>query len=992
MTPTLRSTSTLKRAAAVTLLMVALAGLVTTVGCYCPPFCNVYVSNFLRWILGLDPEIDAAIGGETSPCGQRMRMLILLWLVLSGGDTTEAAPTVTVHYYPPASATNLWFSLAPKNPQGPAPYVFENVPMSPDGSTPTLRVSYQGPNSGTRKLVDTFVVTTPSGATYSTHLVDQAQTSPLTRTFALPERAASARSSADVVNADRQWGLSEMWYYNPEVALDQSSCQSWMDLVGSKKSFVAIRFPGEGTTGAAPGQTSFMGPLALRAGADNSPRVSLVSYVDGPPKEILTTAMTLKPERLEFAESRLPSAAGEHWTAMGAAGAPAVCPNGIQIGSGKWELFSRTPMDLGGVARPGTVLTAYACWEGPTPPFFFQGAAQSAGVGGRIHTFANEDISCYGPIPLTAPGGSLPPLELSGPGFARVPQPARVQLHHSVHAQQALSATFALSSSLGGTAWKLYFGSANAPDLNRPVSGAVALQGYTDVWVVGDVPAGVRGTDVVTLNVTAATHPTAPVWTTDIAVIGDWQPANVDEHQWLPVASHAPGANQSAWRTDLGLLNPGTYAASATLRFHLPTGVLTRSQTVVPGQQLILADVVDGFAAAAGTTPAATGTAALEVVATRPLKVSSRTYNLVGAAATCHPRGTFGQSYEAATTENALSTNQIGWLTQLSENTAYRTNITLANTGTVQAAVTVDLYDGAGIKVGSYQVTLGPGEYKQENRPFFNKAGQSNLDRAYARVLVTSGGGVIAVASVVDNRTNDPTTLPALRTASSRSWVQVGSHAPGANQSQWRTDLGVLNTSTLPASVQVRFHKAGGVKSNTITVAPGQQAILVDVVDEIPESGSAGLEVQSDRPVFVSSRTYNQVAGGATCYPNGTFGQGYDAYLTTRTLGPGATAYLTQLQENAAYRTNIALTNTGTTPAVVAVTLMSGAGVPLNTYLVNLNSGEYKQENRPFFNKAGQSNLAAGYAVVVVTSGSGIVASASVVDNLTNDPTTMPAI
>jgi hypothetical protein len=304
----------------------------------------------------------------------------------------------------------------------------------------------------------------------------------------------------------------------------------------------------------------------------------------------------------------------------------------------------------------------------------------------------------------------------------------------------------------------------------------------------------------------------------------------------------------------------------------------------------------------------------------------------------------------------------------------------------------VALLDGAGVQVGTYQVTLQPGEYKQENRPFFNKAGLSNVPRGYARVLVTSGSGVIAVASVVSNATNDPTTLPALRVASTRSWVQVASHAPGSNQSQWRTDLGVLNTSTQPASVQVRYYKAGGMKSSSVPVAAGQQAILTDVVSQIPESGSAGLEVVADRPVYVSSRTYNQLTSTATCYPNGTFGQNYDAFLSTAALGTGATAYLPQLQENAAYRTNIALTNTGALPATVAVTLVSASGQPLKTYAVNLAPGEYKQENRPFFNKAGQSSMAAGYAIVVVTSGSGVIASASVVDNLTNDPTTMPAI
>jgi hypothetical protein len=56
-------------------------------------------------------------------------------------------------------------------------------------------------------------------------------------------------------------------------------------------------------------------------------------------------------------------------------------------------------------------------------------------------------------------------------------------------------------------------------------------------------------------------------------------------------------------------------------------------------------------------------------------------------------------------------------------------------------------------------VSLASGEWKQETQPFKNKAGQTAMDRGYAKVTVTSGTGVVAFASVVDNITNDPTTI-----------------------------------------------------------------------------------------------------------------------------------------------------------------------------------------------------------------------------------------
>jgi hypothetical protein len=73
--------------------------------------------------------------------------------------------------------------------------------------------------------------------------------------------------------------------------------------------------------------------------------------------------------------------------------------------------------------------------------------------------------------------------------------------------------------------------------------------------------------------------------------------------------------------------------------------------------------------------------------------------------------------------------------------------------------VLVELYNGAGTKLTDYTVTLTAGQWAQETQPFKNKAGQTSMDRGYAKVTVQSGSGVFGFASVVDNITNDPTTV-----------------------------------------------------------------------------------------------------------------------------------------------------------------------------------------------------------------------------------------
>jgi hypothetical protein len=224
---------------------------------------------------------------------------------------------------------------------------------------------------------------------------------------------------------------------------------------------------------------------------------------------------------------------------------------------------------------------------------------------------------------------------------------------------------------------------------------------------------------------------------------------------WLPSASHAAGLNNSQWRTDLGILNLASSRNDVQLVFYGPSGQITQTTYVAAGSQSILVDVVGQMGAS--------GNGALEVRTSLPAIVSSRTYNLNAAGASCYPNGTLGQNLDAFTAAEGLSTGQVGVLPQLTENSQYRTNIVLTNAGTSSATVKVELYDGSGAKVGEYTETLNPGQFKQKVQAFKSVANQTNLSRGYAKVTVVAGSGVMALASVVDNVTNDPTTVRMVR-------------------------------------------------------------------------------------------------------------------------------------------------------------------------------------------------------------------------------------
>ena len=90
------------------------------------------------------------------------------------------------------------------------------------------------------------------------------------------------------------------------------------------------------------------------------------------------------------------------------------------------------------------------------------------------------------------------------------------------------------------------------------------------------------------------------------------------------------------------------------------------------------------------------------------------------------------------------------------------------------------------------------------------------------------------------------------------------------------------------------------------------------------------------------------------------------------------------------FRTNISVTNTGMEDAEVEITLYSTDGTELVTYTLTMVPGMVVQDLEPFKTRANQPDLGWGFAEVEVVSGSGVLCSASVVDSVTNDATTIP--
>jgi len=283
----------------------------------------------------------------------------------------------------------------------------------------------------------------------------------------------------------------------------------------------------------------------------------------------------------------------------------------------------------------------------------------------------------------------------------------------------------------------------------------------------------------------------------------------------------------------------------------------------------------------------------------------------------------------------------------------------------------------------AYAWTFGDGAGSDQQNPTHSYAALGTL-----RWQVTvSGDGVICTEA------GDITVSGSGPTACDYTyWVPVISRAGGANGSVWRTDLGLLGADSDGAAVELRFHGGDANAIRTVTVVADAMVNLVDVVAWLDAdfSGSGALEVCSDGELVIDSRTYNVLASDSTCFPEGTFGQHLAGSDSGETLAESESARLGQLRESSAFRTNLGLVNTGSEAATVRVALLDATGVELTVFEVDLEPGQWRQENRPFEKHAGREDLDAASAVVTVLSGGGVIAYASVIDNLTNDATTIP--
>jgi hypothetical protein len=328
----------------------------------------------------------------------------------------------------------------------------------------------------------------------------------------------------------------------------------------------------------------------------------------------------------------------------------------------------------------------------------------------------------------------------------------------------------------------------------------------------------------------------------------------------------------------------------------------------------------------------------------------------------------------------------------LKKNAAFRANVGFQNLGPDSCSGEVKLFNAAGAQVGTTRTLTAAGDKYIQEDDVFAKAGAGTQDVAYARVQPTTAGcKAWFFGSVVDAVTNDPTTIPQQLSVEGPFWIPSIAHAPGAGTSKWRSNIAAVNRSGSAANLTLVFtpYAAGSTVTRNHTLANNATVewadVLVSLFGFADSANTKGtVKISSDKTLFAMARTYNQAT-------TGTFGQYYPALVAANAVTNGQPAVLPLLKKSTAFRTNVGFENLGAASCTATVKLYNAAGAQVgSTRTLTAATDKYIQED-DVFAKAGAGNQEPAYALVeVTTSGGAAWFFGSVVDAVTNDPTTIP--
>ena len=229
------------------------------------------------------------------------------------------------------------------------------------------------------------------------------------------------------------------------------------------------------------------------------------------------------------------------------------------------------------------------------------------------------------------------------------------------------------------------------------------------------------------------------------------------QHYVLPGVAELDNGPASNFHTDMRIYNAGNAPVPVTLAYYPQTGDNTPrpanvTLTIQPGHVHAIDNVLPELFQLSRTGGAVT----LDAPGTSSLVVTARTYSRDSDG------GTYGQFIPGVTAADGVGlTDRALEVLQLEQSDQYRTNLGLVEvTGN---PVTVEVVGTNGSKISARtEVPLNGNEFRQLGRIFdqLGISGASYTGRVSVKVI-GGNGRVAAYGSVVDNKTIDPTYVPA---------------------------------------------------------------------------------------------------------------------------------------------------------------------------------------------------------------------------------------
>lgn len=556
-----------------------------------------------------------------------------------------------------------------------------------------------------------------------------------------------------------------------------------------------------------------------------------------------------------------------------------------------------------------------------------------------------------------------------------------------------------------------------------PQSGVIPPEGITlfvtaDPWYLslgtntGTVTVNYPGTagSVTTHGSTPASFPMSVSLVTPVTPGGKGTPP--PDALIFPGVGHAIGGNDSLFESDVRITNIGAQIAKYELYF---TPLATEGTTsgssstieVAPNETIALDDIVSSLFGT-GTVSSAIGTLEVRPVTTSngtsslfgtttglleqlTTVASSRTYNFT-------PEGTFGQFVPAIPFSKFVGKaldgepSTILALQQVAQSEAYRTNFGFVEAAGLPADLVVRVYDTTNNLLDTIPVSLRAGEHLMYNS-WLRDRGITSLSDGRVEVEVVGGEGkVTAYVSSVDNLTNDPLLMSARVKGEvlADRYVIPGAAYVDNGAAFWVTDLRVFNSGATATPATLIYYPAVGEPiTRDITLDPGEIEVIDNVLGGLfaqPSNAGGALAVTTPQPapLIVTARTYNETG-------EGTYGQLVEGVTAAESVGAGDRALqILQVEQSTRIRTNIAVTETSGQAATVEVSAVIPGSLATPVITLELDPYEFLQFPMSNFNIG--DALYNGRVTVKVVGGAGrITAAGSAIDQITQDPTLIPA-